>query len=110
MRVTCLDPHPVPGQARGLRLIHLLLRHSRNDLRNAAVGHRTTIEAATEFLRNQVLARRARHRIRLHHLVGDLHRETGEIERAGRSVEPGDVSRAEGPGWPTSTRRPVMKW
>ena len=86
----------VLGQARGSRLIYSPLCDSRVYLRNAAVGHRTTIEAATEFLRNQVWGGELVIDFG-HHLVGDLHRETGEIERAGRSVEPGDVSRAEGP-------------
>ncbi|MBZ5675498.1 MAG: hypothetical protein LAP61_14760 [Acidobacteriia bacterium] len=48
-------------------------------VRNAAAGHRTTLEAATEFLREHVWG--GEKIIDLGHiLMGDIHRETGRIE------------------------------
>jgi len=47
-------------------------------LRNPATGHRTNLEAATEFLRDHVWG--AEKIISLGHiLLGDMHRETGEV-------------------------------
>jgi len=53
-------------------------------LRNAATGHRTSLEAATEFFREHVWGGE---RIIAwgHDLLGDIHRETGKVE-AGRSA------------------------
>jgi hypothetical protein len=48
-------------------------------VRNAATGHRTTLEAATEFLRDHVWG--GEKIINLGHiLLGDMQRETGKIE------------------------------
>jgi hypothetical protein len=64
-------------------------------VRNAATGHRTTLEAATEFLREHVWG--GEKIIALGHiLLGGIHRETGKIEveaPAARGAKP-----AGGPG------------
>ncbi len=52
-------------------------------LRNAATGHRTTLEGATEFLREHVWG--GENIIALGHiLLGDVHRETGKTQEEGK--------------------------
>jgi hypothetical protein len=65
-------------RARSSQLIYAPLCDSRIYLRNAAAGHRTTIEAATDFLRNQVWGGEEVI-VLFHHLMGDLNRDTGGI-------------------------------
>ena len=66
-------------QAKASQLIFLPLCEGRVYLRNPATGHRTTLEAATEFLREHVWG--GEKIIALGHiLMGDMHRETGKIE------------------------------
>jgi hypothetical protein len=65
-------------QARNSQLIYAPLCDTRVYLRNSARGHRTTLEAATEFLRNQVWGGEEVI-ILFHHLLEDTHREIGEM-------------------------------
>ena len=65
-------------QASSSRLIFAPLCERRLALRNPATGHRTSLEAVTDFLREvwggeEVV-------VLMHHVLGDTHRETGEIE------------------------------
>ena len=54
-------------------------------LRNPATGHRTNLEAATDFLREHVWG--AEKIISVGHiLMGDLHRESGQMEAPGASA------------------------
>lgn len=65
--------------ARASSLIYAPLCDGRVYLRNPAVGHRTSLEAATDFLRDHVWG--AEKIISVGHiLLGDVHRETGEVE------------------------------
>jgi len=67
--------------------IYYPLCEGRVYLRNAATGHRTTLEAATDFLRDHVWG--AEKIISVGHiLMGDVHRETGELE-AGTGAKAG---------------------
>jgi hypothetical protein len=65
-------------QARTSQLIYADLCGGRVYLRNPAKGHRTTLEAATEFLRDQVWGGE-KVIILFHHLLQDSHREAGEL-------------------------------
>lgn len=65
--------------------IYYPLCEGRLYLRNAATGHRTNLEAATDFLREHVWG--AEKIISVGHiLMGDMHRETGEIQPEGRGA------------------------
>lgn len=67
------------GQARASQHIFAPLCEGRVYLRNAAKGHRTNLEATTEFLREHVWGGESI--IGLGHiLLGDMQRETGKIE------------------------------
>jgi len=67
------------AQAKASALIYSPLCEGRIYLRNPVTGHRTTLEAATEFLREHVWG--AEKVIALGHvLLGDVHRETGTME------------------------------
>lgn len=69
----------VLDQAKASPRIYEPLCDGRVYLRNPATGHRTNLEAATEFLRDHVWG--AEKIISVGHiLMGDLHRETGEVE------------------------------
>lgn len=73
-------------KARASSLIYAPLCDGRIYLRNPAVGHRTSLEAATDFLRDHVWG--AEKIIAVGHiLLGDAYRETGE-------VEPGDGTKS----------------
>jgi hypothetical protein len=78
-------------QARDSQLIYAPLCQSRLFLRNPAKGHRTSLEAAAEFLRNQVWGGE-KVIILFHHLLEDTHRETGEIHPGGQ----GDAAAVNG--------------
>lgn len=59
--------------------VYASLCEGRIYLRNAATGHRTTLEAGTEFLREHIWG--GEKVIDLGHiLLGEMHRETGKIE------------------------------
>jgi hypothetical protein len=66
------------NQARNSQLIYAPLCDTRLFLRNPVKGHRTSLEAAAEFLRNQVWGGE-KLIILFHHLLEDSHRETGEM-------------------------------
>jgi len=74
--------------ARNSQLIFTPLCNARLYLRNTVKGHRTSLEAATDFLRNQVWGGE-KVIILFHHLLQDSHRETGEMhnEQQGPLVE-----------------------
>jgi len=84
-------------QARASQQIFAPLCDGRIYLRNPATGHRTTLEAGTEFLREHVWGGESI--IGLGHiLAGDAHRETGTIEAevpgvssATGAVKPGNL-------------------
>ena len=72
----------VLDRAKASPLIYYPLCEGRVLLRNPATGHRTKLEAATEFLREHVWG--AEKIISVGHiLMGDMHRETGELEARG---------------------------
>lgn len=85
-------------QAHGSDLIYAPLCQERLYLRNRAKGHRTTLEAAAEFLRNQVWGGE-KVVVLLHHLLEDTHRESGEL-RTGGPGEAGSGSAHEQSGLP----------
>ena len=71
------DPVNALDQASGSHLIFAPLCERQVALRNPATGHRTSLEAATDFLREvwggeEVV-------VLVRHLMADAHRETGEI-------------------------------
>ena len=75
-------------QARNSQMIYAPLCDSHLYLRNPAKGHRTSLEAAAEFLRNQVWGGEEVV-ILFHHLLENRYRETGEMhakEQAGASA------------------------
>ncbi len=77
-------------QARNSALIYAPLCGGRLYLRNPAKGQRTALEAATEFLRNQVWGGE-KVIILFHHLLADRYRETAESDnrRGGEGNVPG---------------------
>ena len=78
-------------QAKTSQLVFAPLCDGRVYLRNAAVGHRTTLEAATEFLREHVWG--GEKIIALGHiLLGEMHRETGKIVDGGAGFPGGRKS------------------
>jgi hypothetical protein len=83
-------------QAKASQLIFYPLCEGQVYLRNPATGHRTTLEAATELLREHVWG--GEKIIALGHiLMGDIHRETGKIQAEAQAAAgaktggPGDV-------------------
>lgn len=66
-------------QARASQITYYPLCDGRIYLRNPAKGHRTALETATEFLRNQVWGGEKVISV-FHHLMGDRYRTTGEVE------------------------------
>ena len=72
-------------QARSSPLIYASLCAGRLYLRNPAKGNRTTLEAATEFLRDQVWGGE-KVIILFHHLLQDSHRETAEVHASPQPV------------------------
>ena len=76
--------------ARGSQLIYAPLCDNRVFLRNPVKGHRTSLEAAAEFLRTQVWGGEKVITV-FHHLLADSHRETAEIhseeQRASTAVK-----------------------
>lgn len=71
-------------QGRNSQLIYYPLCGGRLYLRNPAKGRRTALEAATEFLRNQVWGGE-KVIVLFHHLLADRYRETGEVVNSGRN-------------------------
>lgn len=82
-------------QGRNSQLIYYPLCGGRLYLRNPAKGRRTALEAATEFLRNQVWGGE-RVIVLFHHLMADRYRETGELR-----------NRNEAASGPIAADRPV---
>jgi len=68
-------------QARKSQLIYAPLCEGRVLLRNPVKGHRTSLEAAAEFVRDQVWGGE-QVTILFHHLLEDSHRETAEMHTA----------------------------
>ena len=76
----------VLDEAKASQRIYAPLCDGRVYLRNAAIGHRTNLEATTEFLREHVWG--AEKIIGLGHiLLGDMQRETGKMETETESQE-----------------------
>jgi hypothetical protein len=74
-------------EARGSQRIYAPLCDGRVYLRNPAIGHRTSLEATTEFLREHVWG--AEKIIGLGHvLLGDMQRETGRMETESPAAAP----------------------
>jgi len=71
-------------QARSSQLIDASLCGGRVYLRNPAKGHRTSLEAATEFFREQVWGGE-KVIVLLHHLLEDKNLETGELHGSPRA-------------------------
>lgn len=75
------SPDPLE-QARMSQLIYAPLCGGRLYVRNPARGYRTTLEAAAEFLRNQVWGGE-KVVVLFHHLFEDTHRETAKLGSEG---------------------------
>ncbi len=74
------------NSAKASQRIYAPLCDGRIYLRNPATGHRTSLEAATDFLRAHVWG--AEKIISAGHiLMGEMHRETGEMQADGGAVE-----------------------
>jgi hypothetical protein len=86
------DPFDALAQGQAAALVFYPLCDGRIYLRNPAAGHSTTLEEATEFLREHVWG--GEKIIALGHiLMGDAHLETGKVETepgAGVSAQQGD--------------------
>jgi hypothetical protein len=75
---------------RNSRLIYYPICEGRVYLRNPAKGNRTALEAATEFLRDQVWGGE-KIIVLFHHLLADSHRDTAETYTGEKiSARPGD--------------------
>ena len=85
-------------QARSSRMIDASLCSGRVYLRNPAKGHRTSLEAATEFFRDQVWGGE-KVIVLLHHLLQDKNLETGELHASPQTVPgtPAGAARADLP-------------
>ena len=66
-------------QGRSSQVAYAPLCEGRAYLRNPAKGHRTALESAAEFLRDQVWGGE-KVVVLFHHLMADRYRETGELE------------------------------
>ena len=77
----------VLDRGRSSQLIYYPLCEGRLYLRNPAKGHRTALEAATEFLRNQVWGGE-KVIVLFHHLMADRYRETGELQMQSQTGAP----------------------
>lgn len=73
------DPVNALDQASSSHFIFAPLCERRMALRNLASGHRTSLEAVTDFLRDEVWGGEEVV-VLVRHLMADSHRETGEIE------------------------------
>lgn len=111
-RASCslFDPN-VLERARTSQLTYAPLCEGRIYLRNPAKGHRTALETAAEFLRNEVWGGE-KVIAAFHHLMADRYRATGEIEPGTVPKEApgrGDVPRAALVD-PQYTDRKVAAW
>jgi hypothetical protein len=96
------DAENALDQASGSRLIFAPLCEKRLYLRNPAQGHRTSLEAVTDFLRDEVWG--GEEVIDLgHHLTADTHRETGKIEAESQTAAEG-----KGEGRPSDLPLPAQ--
>ena len=80
-------------QGRNSRLVYQPLCDGRLYLRNPAKGHRTALESAAEFFRDQVWGGE-KVIVLFHHLMADRYRETGDIQRqsqTGASIGSGGI-------------------
>jgi len=83
-------------QGRNSPLIYYPLCGGRLYLRNPAKGRRTALEAATEFLRNQVWGGE-KVIVLFHHLMADRYRETGELRNRDQAGGAGSATAAGRP-------------
>jgi hypothetical protein len=96
------DPLNALDQASSSHLIFAPLCERRLALRNPASGHRTSLEAVTDFLRDEVWGGEEVV-VLIRHLMADTHRETGEIQREAQTA----VERKAG-GTPGGLPRPAQ--
>lgn len=80
------SPTTYLDQAKASLLIYAPLCDSRLYLRNPVKGHRTSLETAVEFLRNQVWGGETVITL-FHHLLADSHRDIGEIQTSSLKAE-----------------------
>jgi hypothetical protein len=85
------DPVNALDQASSSHLIFAPLCERRLALRNPASGHRTSLEAVTDFLRDEVWGGE-KVVVLVRHLVADTHRESGRFQ-----ARPGPVANQQGP-------------
>jgi len=90
------EPANALDQASSSHLIFAPLCERRLALRNPVTGHRTSLEAVTDFLREvwggeEVV-------VLMHHVLGDTHRETGKIHPEAQTA--GDLRGGESPSGP----------
>ena len=86
------DPENALDQASSSRLIFAPLCERQLYLRNPAQGHRSSLEAVTDFLRDEVPG--GEEVIDLgHHITADTHRETGKIEAESQAATEGKGGR-----------------
>jgi hypothetical protein len=80
-------------------------------VRNPAKGHRTALESATEFLRDDVPGGEGVISI-FHHLMADRYRETGELQAQGINTRPTALNECPGAAMidPRFADRRVMAW
>jgi hypothetical protein len=89
-RYSC-DLSGVLEKGRASPLIYYPLCGGRLYLRNPAKGQRTALEAATEFLRNQVWGGE-KVIVLFHHLLADRYRETGEVVNGNQNAAGGNAA------------------
>jgi len=88
------EPENALEEASRSHSIYAPLCERRLALRNPAIGHRTSLEAVTDFLRDEVWGGEEVVVI-VRHLMADTHRETGEIEseaEAGGEARAGEIA------------------
>lgn len=78
-------------QARSSQLVYAPLCNGRIYLRNPAKGHRTALEATTEFLRDQVWGGEKVIAV-FHHLMADRYGATGELETGASTADQTNVA------------------
>lgn len=83
-------------QAKNSQQIYAPLCDGRVFLRNPTRGYRTNLEAATEFLRSEIWGSE-KVIVLFHHLLGDSHREAGELRPQPAGYEAGQDGRQSSP-------------